>query len=301
MSHSRIYLTIILLLLVGLACAVPSLPMDENAFNTSVAQTVIVGLTQNYVSPTFTLTPTVTLTPTLILPTATLTSTGTVTPTFPFVPTVPSSTHVGLPPQVIVSVNTNCRAGPGKMFDVEGSLISGESAEVFGIDPTGEYWYIRNPDPGTRYCWVSGKYANFIGAASFVPVLTPIPTPTSTATPTPVPNFRVAFNHLDSCGNWWADLNFYNTGEMPFKSVMIKAKDTFSAREHTSVSDGFIDMDGCSSSTTIDVLKPGEIVTVSAPEFPFNLGDRKLIITATVCSETGMTGFCLTKTIWFKP
>jgi uncharacterized protein YgiM (DUF1202 family) len=303
MTRSRIYSTAAMLLLAGLACAMPALPVNETTFNTAVAQTVNAGLTQNYVSPTFTLKPTITLTSTLtpIPTTAMPTTTETVTPTFPYVPTDASSV-TGIPPaQVIVSVNTNCRTGPGKVYAVEGSLLAGESAEVFGIDPTGKYWYIRNPDPGVKYCWISGKYANFIGTTGQVMVMTALPTPTGSPTSTPAINFMVAYVDIGSCGYWWPELNFTNTGQVAFKSLMIVVEDTYSAKKNTFVVDGFTDVDGCSGSTTVQTLEPGEVVTVSAPGFAFNIAGRKMNLKAVVCTDLGLKGACLTRNIWFNP
>jgi hypothetical protein len=301
MTRFRIYLTCALLFFIALACAMPSLPMNQSVFNTSVAQTVNAGLTQGYVSPTFTqeatLTPMPTLTQELL---ETLAPTTTITPTFPFIPTDSSTMSVVLSPQLVVTVNTNCRTGTDKIYAVEGTLLAGESAEVVGVDPTGKYWYIRNPDPGAKYCWISGKYANFVGSTSLVLVLTPAPTPTSTITATPVPKFRMAYLEVDECENWWADINFQNTGAIAFKSIKITVEDAYSTKKHTSITDGFIDLDGCAGSTKIESLESGEIVTVSAPAFPFKL-TRRLNVTATLCSEPGMKGVCDTESFWFNP
>ena len=93
-------------------------------------------------------TPTATFTP--LPPTNTPTPTLSPTPIFTFTP---------LTPQISVSVATNCRAGPGKAYDRVGALLVGEFAQVVGRNPTGNYWYIRNPDSSTGFCWVWGEYA----------------------------------------------------------------------------------------------------------------------------------------------
>ncbi len=121
------------------------------------------------VSPTPTLSPAppsaVPPTPTPVpSPTATLTPTITPTPT----PTTP---------RISVSVNTNCRTGPGKAYPRVGALLVGETADVIARDPTGQYWYIPNPDRAGEFCWVWGGYAHVSGDLTRVLVFTPIPLP----------------------------------------------------------------------------------------------------------------------------
>lgn len=110
-----------------------------------------------------TLPPEPTATETLI-PTITLTPTETLTPTLD-------------KPIVSVSVDTNCRTGPGKQYDLIGALLVGEQADVVGIYAGGEYWIIKNPDRSGE-CWLWGYYASVNGPTNGLPVYTPPPTPT---------------------------------------------------------------------------------------------------------------------------
>lgn len=276
--------------------------MGRDAFNTAVAHTVVAGLTQNYVSPTFTLTPTITLTPTLtpIPPTVTKTPVVTVTPTFPFTPTGTDTPIIPLP-ELSVTVNTNCRSGPGKAFDIQGSLLVGEFVDVYGIDPTGEYWYISNPDPGAEYCWLSGKFAEVGGAISLVPVITPPPPPTATATQKPIADFRMTYSSTDGCGNWWVEINLYNSGQAAFKSMSVTWKDNYSGSNPSAFSNGFTNNDGCDGKTVAESLDPGVSVIISAPPVNSNPAGRKVTLTATLCTETNSQGDCVTRTITFKP
>ncbi|MDD2922081.1 MAG: hypothetical protein PHQ36_07320, partial [Anaerolineales bacterium] len=248
MSHARIYLMVAALALLAVSCVIPALPMNEDVFNTAVAQTVNAGLTQNYVSPTWTPTPTITFTPTLTSEPQTLAAvfTETVTPTLAFTPTATDTPTVPLP-EISVSVNTNCRSGPGKVYEIEGALLVGKSAPIYGVDSTGQYWYIRNPDPGAEYCWLSGKYATVEGATSLVPVMTPPPTATATVTPLPVPDFRASYSNTDGCGNWWLELLLYNSGKAVFKSVAVTVKDTYKGGTFSKFTNGFINIEGCDS------------------------------------------------------
>jgi hypothetical protein len=107
---------------------------------------------------------------------------------------------------ISVSVDTNCRRGPGQVYDYIGGLMVGETTEVIAKDPTGRYWYISNPD-GPGFCWVWTEYATITGDTSLLPVYTPEPTPTPppTATATVLPSFSVAYADLAYCGICFVD------------------------------------------------------------------------------------------------
>lgn len=113
---------------------------------------------------------------------------------------VPEPTHTQTPeptitltptpekPMVSVSMNTNCRTGPGLQFDLVGSLLVGEQAEVVGVVPDGDYWIIKNPRRAGE-CWLWGNYATIVGQTAGLPIFTSPPTPTPSYTPTPVYNW----------------------------------------------------------------------------------------------------------------
>jgi hypothetical protein len=82
-------------------------------------------------------------------------------------------------PMVSVSVDTNCRTGPGKIYDWIGGLLVGEKAEVVGVSTDGQYWIIKNPDQNGE-CWLWGNYATVTGPTAELPKYTPPPTPTPT-------------------------------------------------------------------------------------------------------------------------
>ena len=289
---NRIHFSGIILLLAALGCDFPGLSTpDLGNISTAAAQTVLAGLTQAVPSTTFTptiqLSPTSTLTPTVTFtPTSTPTATSTVTPLFTATPPIPL---------ISVSVATNCRNGPGKVYGYEGALFVGETAEVFARDPSGNYWYIRNPDAGREFCWLWGYYATIIGNVSALPIYTPPPTPTATLTPTPSPSFKASFSSLDLCTtNWWVDIKINNNGSVPFKSVTISIRDTVTDVERVDLSDGFTDLDGCLKTTTKDIIAAGDTYLLSAPPFPYDPTGHKLRITLTLCSDTGQKGRCVT-------
>jgi hypothetical protein len=98
-----------------------------------------------------------------------------------------TATPTGTPVTLIsVSVDTNCRIGPGRVYDWLGFLAVGEEVEIVARDPSGYYWYIKNPT-ADGFCWVAGDYASIVGETQPLPVYTPMPTPTFTPTITPTP------------------------------------------------------------------------------------------------------------------
>jgi hypothetical protein len=188
------------------------------------------------------------------------------------------------------------------VYDYEGALLVGETAEVFARDPTGNYWYIRNPDSGAEFCWLWGNYATIVGNVSILPVYTPPPTPTATLTPTPAPSFKASYSSLDLCNtDWWVDLKITNNGSVSFKSVNILVRDTVTDVEKVDLSDGFTDLDGCLKTTTKDIIAPGDTYLLSAPPFAYDPTGHKLRVTLTLCSDTGQKGKCITNKFDLTP
>ena len=293
LKSSSIHLAMVFLLLASLACAsqvVSVATPDPNFINTTIAQTISAALTQIAQPgiPSTGLSHTVTELPTLS-PTVTLSP----TPIFTATPVIP---------QITVSVATNCRVGPGKVYDRVGALLVGEVAEVFGMNPTGEYWYIRNPDSNNNgYCWLWGEYASLAGNLSALPIFTPPPTPTPSPTSTPTPGFDVSYDSLETCSGWWVDLRLKNTGSIAFRSVSITLRDTTNDTVLSLTADSFTNNDGCSSSSTKDVLNPGDVRVVSAPPFIYDPTGHKLRATLTMCSNKAISGTCVSQVIEFKP
>ena len=276
------------LVMASLACASPAVSTpDSNVVGTAIVQTIAVALTQtsqSIIPITGLGSPTAAFT--LALPT--LTPTVTLTPTPLFTPTP-------IVPLISVSVATNCRVGPGRAYDRVGALLVGEVAEVYGVDPTGNYWYIRNPDSGAEFCWLWGEYASLVGNTAALPVYTPPPTPT------PAPDFEAVYVGKDSCSGWWVEIELENTGGISFKSVSLTLRDTVTTTVLSIYTDGFTDNDGCSTSTTRDNLHPGAFRIVSAPAFTYNPAGHEIRATIMLCSNNGQTGTCISRVINFTP
>jgi hypothetical protein len=228
--------------------------------------------------------------------------TPTFTPTPSLTPTVfILDTFTPLIPMISVSVPTNCRAGPGTIYAITGALLVGQFAQVYGKDPTGQWWQIRDPSGG-EYCWVSDLYGTLTGYTGNVPVYTPAPTPTATYTATPSPGFDLSYDGLVSCtGEWWPELRLDNYGDITFRSIDIEVRDNANSQTVGNDWNSFIDNYDCSSTRSRSTLEPDRGVTVSSPPFSSDPSGHRLRATVTLCSERDLDGDCITEEITFRP
>lgn len=291
-KSTRILLSVIVLIMVSLACIVPNIPaptQDIHSLETAVMGTMVSGATQTALAgfPVGILdTPTAVPSFTPELPTLSPTATLSPTPVFTATPLIPL---------ISVTVPTNCRVGPGRVYDRVGALLVGEVAEVVGRNLNGNYWYIRNPDQSNGFCWLWGEYATVTGNFAVLPVFTPPPTPT------PMPDFKADYDGLESCNGWWADIDVTNTGGVTFESISMTVRDTDTDVVVSMSTDVFHDIDGCTDTNTRERLNPGDTRTVSGPVFTYNPTGHELRATITLCSRDGQNGLCITESIRFTP
>jgi hypothetical protein len=281
-------LLVAVLLIISQACTAPGISAaDPNSVNTAMVQTIVVGLTQTAgaVIPIDLVNSPI---PTSIPELPTFTPTATLSPT-------PFFTSTPLIPQISVSMPTNCRVGPGKVYDRVGGLLPGEVAEVVGRNPVGNYWYIRNPRDSNGFCWLWGEYATVRGNINVLPIYTPPPTPT------PTPNFEALYAGKDTCTGWWVDIELDNTGGVAFRSISLTLRDTVTDTVLSMYADSFTDLNGCSTSNTKDSLPSGASRTVSSPVFTYDPIGHKLRATITLCSNAGQSGTCVTQVVHFTP
>ena len=88
-----------------------------------------------------------------------------------------TSTPTSAVPLAQVSVPTNCRTGPGIIFDQVSILDVGRQVEVIARNASGTYWVVRNPG-GEGTCWLWDQYVT----SQVAP-----PTSRSGFSPTPTP------------------------------------------------------------------------------------------------------------------
>lgn len=284
LKRHPILMSVVILLIASLACsqfAPAASPQDPNVLNTSIAQTVIARQTEsalnNPPTATFTVAPA----------TSTLTLEPTLSATPNFTPTIET-------PLITVSVDTNCRTGPGAVFERVGILLVGETAEILGREPKGEYWYIRNPDEGIENCWVWGEYATVTG--NLLPLLYLSPPPP------PVLNFNMTYTRLESCGNtWWVEFKLENSSSVPFRSMFLTVRDADTVTVATTELNGFTNKDGCGTTSTVESLIAGGTVTVSSSAFGYNPSGNNLGAKITLCTNVNQTGTCSERELTFKP
>jgi hypothetical protein len=212
------------------------------------------------------------------------TETPTLTPTLEISPTPKTVT-------VSVSVDTNCRTGPARVYDYLGGLLSGETAEVVARNAASDYWYIRNPDIPGGFCWLFGKYATVTGNTSVLPVFTPMPTPT------PMPNFTLEYDSLDTCSGWYVNFKVTNTGGSTFRSYYIKVTDNLTNTTINYQADNFNKTSGCADIKLYGQVEKGASAFVHAYSFTYDPTGHGLSAAVMICTEKGLAGTCVTKRI----
>jgi hypothetical protein len=91
-----------------------------------------------------------------------------------------------LPPQIATAVanaNLNIHGGPGTDYPVVGVLLAGQSAQITGISPDGEWWQIRFSSVTSEQGWVSAAFVTVQNTQNVPVVHGPAPPPRSTSSP----------------------------------------------------------------------------------------------------------------------
>ena len=291
-THLRLLGLLGIAVIVSSACFLPgssAVSIDPKE-QTSAAETVVAAVVQTQLAQ-LTLEPSgqPSISPTLSeIQTQPPTSTSTVTLT-----PEPSLTPTPEKPIITVSTNTNCRTGNAKNYDYVGALLTGEQAEILARD-SGNYWYVRLPS-GTM-CWLWGNYGTITGDTSALPVFTPPPSPT------PAPDFTFTYKSY-GVGPGYQCLLFEvkNTGSLTWESFRLEAHNTTQGVGGTLSRDEFTNFDQwCSPAGGLTSLTPGSSGTVySTITMPSNPAGNSGDATLTLCSQNGLAGQCLTKTINF--
>jgi hypothetical protein len=198
--------------------------------------------------------------------------------------------------KVLMSQNTNCRTGQGTDFERIMILLKGEEADVVGVDTSGSYWYIRQPEQPNSFCWLWGKYATPSGSYESVPVFTQVPTPT--------PGFEFTINYHSSiglCGGFVVlKYQIINTGSETLESWRTKSTDhTGGSVPITSQQDKFFGS-GCTLVGDKQYLAPGESYYVNAL-FTTDPAAHDLTVTVLGCTQDGLGGSCVSRKISHTP
>jgi len=200
-------------------------------------------------------------------------------------------------PLVSVSVDTNCRSGPSKVYRYQAGFFIGDEATVYGINPPGTWLYIAHPDAPDGYCWIWRRYASTSSNVDPLPIFTPGPTPDTR------PEFLAEYNELEICnGKWIVEFNIENTGSVPLQSVAVHVLNTENSEESGRAEmNSFRAQEGCDitvDQARLDPVKSGFTISQDLTQDP---AGNLLFATITVCSEDNLALACLTKEFYFTP
>ncbi len=126
----------------------------------------------------------------------------------------PTATPWPAPVRIEVSIDTNCRAGPGPEFPLIGALMVGETTIVRARVLELDYWIVENPDNPGRECWLWGRHASLDGESEHLPEVTP------PWTPTPEPGTIAGWTYIDVNKNGARDY----PGDTPLSGVRIMVR-----------------------------------------------------------------------------
>jgi hypothetical protein len=302
--YGLLCLTLVLVLPV-MACNLPAVggasptATSESDLATQVALTVQAELTAQAAQAVVSQTP-VPAAPTemIVLPSQTLAASLTPQPTNTIAATVGPSV-----PLISASVNTNCRAGPSKLYDPPvGVLLTGQQSEVHGRNDVGTWWYIQTPGRPGKFCWVWTETTSVEGNTANLPIITPPPLPsTPTFTPTPGTTFSLAFSKLNDCnGTPTAILQVNNTGNTGLQSLNLKIDDLTASvtlfGPQASDAPFMTTSDECPPGG--DLLPAGDNMYIGGSVGAGNSG-HEAKATVKLCTEDGLGGTCAENTLTF--
>jgi hypothetical protein len=195
-------------------------------------------------------------------------------------------------PYVIISGNTNCRTGPGSVYDWLHTYLAGDQALLLGKSADEAFWFINDQNGLIPDCWLWGKFATPAGDTAFVPVFTPPPTPT------PMPDFTVSYEGSDcGAGSCWLWFKINNTGSLKWQSVLVYAKNLATSDESVFVSDEF--MNGIMGAD-IDYISAGGTGYTHSERLPNPSGNTVQVIVI-ACEKNGLTEICQGRTLTVNP
>jgi len=192
-----------------------------------------------------------------------------------------------------MSVDTNCRTGPGSLFEKVGVVHKDQSTIVVGREPKGEFWYVQNPDRPGEFCWLWGEYGEFSGNTL---AIISMPVPTSA-----VSSYSVTFDSLQKCSAWWVNFKLVNKTDAVFQSMTMVMTDTKKPATVNLNSNDFSKSVGCEPPVNQGSLGANGTIVVSS--LPLNYSPKGNAMTAkfTLCLDKNMGGTCLSQEIQFTP
>jgi hypothetical protein len=171
-KRKRFIYSILALVFVGLACGIPTTTSEPTATTGPNLEATLLAITVQAIEAL----QTEQAAPQAAVTTAVQAPADAQAPTNTPIPAAQAAASTPGKPTLSVSVNTNCRSGPGLKYTITGSIAVGGSSEVVAKAPSPEpYVIIKNPGGGAD-CWAWLQHATITGDISSLPVL-PVPKP----------------------------------------------------------------------------------------------------------------------------
>ncbi len=207
----------------------------------------------------------------------------------------PSVTATLEPPRAEVIRETNCRTGPGGMYQLVAKYPVGQKLEVVAKDLGNTYWFVKNPEKPEEQCYLMAQNVSVTGATVALPKFTPPPSPTA------APYFKVSFKKFDVCGgDSFATFVVENVGSIPFRSVYIKVINQQTGKAAEQSFNAFDLRVGCVLAKNVAPLDPGETASVSSSTFKWKGHGEKLRAVIMICTEKDLKGTCVTQSVDIK-
>ncbi|HET9913484.1 MAG TPA: hypothetical protein VFQ13_16430 [Anaerolineales bacterium] len=222
------------------------------------------------------------------------TDTPTVTPTETMTPE-PSATATPEPPMAKVVRESNCRIGPGELYELVAKYQVGQILEVAARDLGSSYLFVRNPEKPEEQCYLLAQNMTITGETTALPRYTPPPSPTA------APYFNLTFKKFEACnGVDFAVFTVENTGSTPFRSAYIKVINQKANLSVEQALDAFDLRVKCVLAKNIAPLEPGGTGYVASPPFKWSGHGSKLRAVIMLCTEKNLKGSCVTQTTDIK-
>jgi len=196
-------------------------------------------------------------------------------------------------PYAVISGNTNCRTGPGSVYDLLHTYLAGDQAQLLGKSPDGFFWYTSDQGGFAPDCWLWGEYATPVGDTAPLPIFTPPPTPT------PSPDFEIRYVNADiAMGSWYLFFEIENTGNETWESALLFVHEPTVRQDAGRFSNRF-QVNDHSPDPTQDNIPPGSTAYFHAARIghPGNYGETPDVVDIyfVACTEEYMGGYCVTK------
>jgi hypothetical protein len=191
-----------------------------------------------------------------------------------------------------VNRESNCRVGPGGIYELVATYQAGQLLEVVAKDLGGGYWFVKNPEKPEEQCYLLAQNITITGDTVALPKFTPRPSPTA------APYFTVTFKKFDTCKSEdYALFVVVNAGSVPFRSVYIRVTDQKVGRSVEQSLNAFDLRVGCVLAKNIAPLNPGETGYVASPPFKWSVAGHKLQAVIMACTEQNLKGTCVTQSL----